>query len=418
MVEVLTPRRRAVKLPPVMAPRLDRRSRILSLLMVLEMAAYGVALAVFGASLPRVIREFGWSYLAAGTVLASSSVGFFLATLACGYLLRRFTTKTLLLAGSILAAAGLALFARRPAPLANVACNLAVGFGLGLLEVVCELEVIHLEGDGKSRLMNLVHAVFAIGAIAGPGLTAAFLARGVDWQLLFPSTAALLLALAVFAAAFRFPRDVRSAAAGDHAGRGALALLSREPLLVLITLLIFFYVGSEIGTSNWISEYFVVSLGLPATRAAFAVSVFWAGLLAGRLGISVFWHGQRHERLVLFLAAVCTVAFPALLVVRAPWLAFALVFVTGLGLSGIYPLGISLTGQRFGTGMAVGVVTTGGGIGSFVFPFLMSGVAQAAGLRSGFLLFAGANLMLVAISLLIGRSVSARIGPARATGDS
>ena len=394
-----------------MVSQLDRRSRVLYLLIVLEMAAYGVTLAVFGASLPRVIREFGWTYLAAGAVLGAGSAGFFLATLACGYLLRRFRTRTLLLAGSALAAAGLALFARLPGLLANLACNLAIGLGQGLIEVVCELEVIHLERDGKSRLMNLAHAVFAVGAIAGPGLTAAFLARGVDWQLLFPAAAALLVALAVFTLAFRFPRDVRGfAAPGDHAGHGALTFLRREPLLVLLTLLVFLYVGSELGTSNWISEYFVASLGLPAPRAAFAVSVLWAGLLAGRLVISFAWHGQRHERLVLVLAAAGTIALPALLAARTPWLAFALVFVTGLGLSGIYPLGISLTGQHFGTGMAVGIVTMGGGIGSFTFPFLMSGIAQAVGLRGGFLLFAAVNLLLVVTALLIGRMVQARVG--------
>jgi MFS family permease len=132
-------------------------------------------------------------------------------------------------------------------------------------------------------------------------------------------------------------------------------------------------------------------------------------MLAGRLVISLLWHGRRHERLVAALAAVCTAALPALLAVRAPWLAFALVFVTGLGLSGIYPLGISLTGQHFGTGMTVGFVTTGASIGSFTFPFLMSGIAQAVGLRGGFLLFAFANLLLVAVALLIGRSVAARL---------
>jgi fucose permease len=259
--------------------------------------------------------------------------------------------------------------------------------------------------------------VFAVGAIAGPGLTAAFLARGVEWQLLYPAAAVLFIALVVFTLAFRFPRDVRGLAApGDHAGHGALTFLRREPLLILFTLLVFLYVGSELGTSNWISEYFVASLGLPAPRAAFAVSVLWAGLLAGRLVISFAWHGQRHERLVLILAAAGTIALPALLAARTPWLAFVLVFAAGVGLSGIYPLGISLTGQHFGTGMAVGIVTMGGGIGSFAFPFLMSGIAQAVGLRGGFLLFAAVNLLLVVTALLIGRMVQARIsrleGPA------
>jgi hypothetical protein len=59
--------------------------------------------------------------------------------------------------------------------------------------------------------------------------------------------------------------------------------------------------------------------------------------------------------------------------------------------------------------MAVGLVAMGGGLGSFSFPFLMSGIAQAAGLRGGFILFAGANLLMGVIALLIGRSVSSRI---------
>jgi len=378
------------------------------------MGTYGITLAIFGAALPRVIREFSWSYLAAGLVLGSGAVGFFLATLASGYLLRRFSTRSLLLAGSALAAAGLALFARSPGPVPNLACNLAIGLGQGLIEVTCELEIIHLEHDGKSRLMNFAHAAFAVGAIAAPAMTAAFLARGAGWQLAFAAAAGLIALLAAFAAAVRFPRDVRTVAApGDHAGHGALALLGREPLVLLLVLLLFCYVGSELGTTNWISEYFVVSLGLTPAPAAFAVSVLWSGMLAGRAGISYFWHGRRHEHLVLALAAVCTVALPALLVARSPWLAFALAFVNGLGLSGIYPLGISLTGQQFGTGMAIGVVATGAGIGAFVFPFLMSAVAQAVGLRGGFLLFAAANLLLVTITLLVGRSVSARLAGAR-----
>ena len=53
-----------------MVPQLGRRSRVLYLLVVLEMAAYGVTLAAFGASLPRVIRELGWTCLGAGAVLA------------------------------------------------------------------------------------------------------------------------------------------------------------------------------------------------------------------------------------------------------------------------------------------------------------------------------------------------------------
>jgi fucose permease len=46
----------------------------------------GIATTV-GATLPLVIREFGWNYLVAGWIFAGSAAGFFISTFITGMLL-------------------------------------------------------------------------------------------------------------------------------------------------------------------------------------------------------------------------------------------------------------------------------------------------------------------------------------------
>ena len=68
----------------------------------------------------------------------------------------------------------------------------------------------------------------------------------------------------------------------------------------------------------------------------------------------------------------------------------ALLFLAGLGCSIYYPTVMTLLGARFpqAQSQAIGFAATGGGVGSFVFPFLMSSIAQNWGIRAGFATYA------------------------------
>ena len=71
--------------------------------------------------------------------------------------------------------------------------------------------------------------------------------------------------------------------------------------------------------------------------------------------------------------------------------------------------------------MAVGAVTTGGGIGSFTFPFIMAVLAQTMGIRGGFWFYlaprpvlvamAGALIRLTAAKMIGGKSPGKGISP-------
>ena len=156
--------------------------------------------------------------------------------------------------------------------------------------------------------------------------------------------------------------------------------------MILLCVAMILYLGTELGTSNWVAEYFVRELNAPIRDSSFAVSALWIGLLVGRLGLSAVKRRGRQESLLLAMSLFCVAALIGFLSVRRFLPAMTLVFALGLGYAGIYPLLVTLAGQAFRSSAAVGMLATSAGIGSFAFPYLLAAIAQAAGLKSGFFL--------------------------------
>jgi fucose permease len=376
-------------------------SRWLYVLFLCGFAVFGMIFTIAGAALPQIIRAFGWSYTVTGAVLAASAIGYAVSTFLSGWLAQRVPPKAVLVAGLLFGAAGMAFFVRTPSPWLNLLLNFGVGLCQGSLEVICDLEVIHMETNGQSRKMNLMHSTFCIGAIAGPGALGAILTSGYSMLSVFAVASGLMAAMAVLFAVTRFPAIRRETA---HARSQGMQVL-RQPFLLLMTGLLFVYVGIEIGVSSWISEYTVRVLGAAASTGAFLVALFWIGLFIGRLGISYFYKGTRQELLMLGIASLAAVALLATLLSRSVALVAVFAPIIGLGLSGMYPLTLTVVGRYHKSGIAVGTVTTGGATGAFVFPFIMALLAQTVGVQRGFWLYLAMNLALASITLAVVRMV-------------
>jgi fucose permease len=203
---------------------------------------YGSTLTIFGATIPRIIEEFNWSYTVTGLVFTVASVGFFVSAFMSGFLVERYKAKPFFIAALFLCATALSLFARTPSAIVNLLLNLVIGFSHGIMEVIINYEVIRLEKVGQSRLMNLLHAGFSIGAVIGPLGVSALLREGKEWNIIFPLIGGLFFILAIFFVTTPFfgpePRTVSSKA-------GGLSLL-RKPMFTLLCLAMLLYVGLEL----------------------------------------------------------------------------------------------------------------------------------------------------------------------------
>jgi fucose permease len=368
---------------------------------------FGTSSTLIGAALPKILLEFHWSYAIAGAVIAASALGSFLANYATGRIIGRFGPKATLGFGLGLNAAATALFAASPSPALNALLSFAIGFGQGFLEVGVNWSVLRMDKSGSGKAMSLMHGGFSVGAVLGPFATGLLMSVGAVWTAVYRCAAllfALLLAAILALPLGRLGRVEASRSKGAVRGRGPVRLLGFATLL--------FYVGVELGISNWSAEYFARCFGLGAATAAFVVSIYWGGLSLGRFGFPFLFRKAEPGRLLIGLSILLSLSVGLLAAAglggeAARPLAFLAVALSGLGSSCVYPMVISLVGAAHSAdpGPAIGFASTGGALGSFSFPFLMSAIAGGFGIKAGFFFYAALAVIEAALAAALVASL-------------
>ncbi len=365
----------------------NKELRILYVGLLCVFAVFGISMTIIGATLPGILADFSWSYTAAGSVIAATALGYFATAYAGGILLQRVSPKLIISVGLALQIAALFLFGRTASVALNFILCLFIGCGQGATEVTVNYCVVRIERKGQSHLMGIMHAAFSFGAVIGPLIIGLLIGAGLPWRIVFEGLGGIVLLLiaAILALPFKGLALERSEKK-SHAGSKP----ERQPLFYLAFIVLFLYVGIELGTSNWISEYFVSTLHATVSAGAFMVSVYWLGIMIGRIVIPLAFRRLEHSLVLLWLSIGCALTLAASLMMRSVAAAGLSFFFAGLSCSAVYPLVMSIIGQNFpaeAQSRAVGFAATGGGLGSLLFPVVMSAVAESAGIRNGFVFY-------------------------------
>jgi len=378
-------------------------------------ALFGISMTVIGATLPKIFVDFGWSYTTAGAIIAAGSIGYFLSSYLAGIFLSALGLRLTLSLSLLLIFAGLEFFAATPVPWLNMLLYFIVGVGQGGIELSVDWATLRMEGAGGGRAMSLMHGAFSIGAVVGPLIIAILISAHLEWTLIYRGIGVLFLAIAVF---MQFMPLAALGKDRGHIAGGSRRDLFRHPAYWLGFFALFVYVGVELGISNWVAEYFVRVFGAPIATGSFMVSLFWAGLLVGRFGVPFLQATIKREKIFIVLSVLMALSVIALASIGfmnngkiASVIAGVLVIFAGFGCSIIYPNIMSILGDLFPhtQSEAVGFAAMGGGMGGFVFPYLMSAVSAAWGIRTGFMIYALFSLVIVALNVSLVRA-EARAG--------
>jgi fucose permease len=177
-----------------------------------------------------------------------------------------------------------------------------------------------------------------------------------------------------------FPAPAPRAAGGAHAAAaarpGGASLAARVLPFAAIA---FAYVGVEASLTVFAVPYATGALHLSAERGASAISAFWLGLLAGRLGVLALPVALGARTLcaagALGAAALLGGVATRFGVVEATFLA------TGLALGCVYPLIMALVGARapHARGTAAGLAAGAGALGGSAVPWLTGAIGDAQG---------------------------------------
>lgn len=354
-----------------------------------------------GPALPALLDDLQLNYSLGGTILLGIYLGFMAATLTTGLLADALGHKAVLVLAGVCLAVGVTSFAAFSSPLWLTLAMVALGFGLGAVELGCNSLIVLLHPGDKGRYLNLLAVLHGMGSMIAPLYAGWLLAGGSSWRVVYRWDLVLILPLTGFFALTGFPP--KPADASDqidfrHIGRTAFS-----PVLLAHYFADLLYVAFEIGIASWMVEFLQKDRGQSVTQSTLALSIFFGLIMAGRFVGSFVVERFGYLRSVLLTALTASACVG--LSLFGPPLLWWLLPASGFFLSIIFPtITASISGSLKGNmNTILGLLFTFAGFGGIIGPWLVGLASDLGGIRFGFSLNLLFGLLTAALAYLLLR---------------
>ena len=368
----------------------------------LGMLTFGIVLTILGAVLPTVIEQFGIDKAQAGSLFLLMTFAILAASLAVGPLVDRYGYKGMLLLGTALIATGLEGIAFAGSMTALRVAIVFIGFGGGIINGGTNALVADISSEAKHANLNLLGVFFGIGAVGVPFVLAT-LGERFDHSTLISAVGALILIPFLFIAATAFPAPKHPqgfpiAAAGK---------LIRDPLLLMMGLMLFLESGLEITVGGWTSTFVKEELAVPARAALVILSLYWLGMMLARIALGALFRNVDPARAMYTCVAVGLTGSLLLLNTNDSTIAAISVFMLGVGLATTFPTVLGFLGHRYAdlSGTAFSLVIAMALCGGMLLPWVTGVVGGRYGMRGSFVIVPAALVLLAILLGILSRAL-------------
>ena len=397
--------------------KLDRQQKRLLYTCFYAFFVNGLVTLTLGSMMPDLKAAWGLTDTQGGVLLSAYSTGNMVAGFVSGviplYLGRRRSIAML----SSLCVVGMVMVAVFGAPALLFLAFLFAGTGRGSVTNFNN-RMVNILTDGDPAAANLLHGVFAAGAIVAPMIFLAL--RGlISWH-----AGPIFVAVCGTLSVVNFSRAV---VPDDHPSRADKANRSmafmKEPAFLVAAAMMLFYICSEYAINGWLVTYIqhkealAASFGksgeaLEAAIRAYSqtmATLLWAVILVGRLFCA--WLSERVsvKKLILIASVGEVLGFAGML--RADTIPMVTVSVAVLGfcMAGICPM-IYADAAYYTNNFpqATGALVVISAIGGMLMPTVVGVLADARGFGGGMAAILGAIVLLAVFS-----AVNAALRPKR-----
>lgn len=332
----------------------------------------GVVMTFLGPMLPHLAGRWSLNDSQSGTLIFAEFFSSMFGMLLSGFLVQRVGYRLTLMSGLVLMPAGLTLLAFSNFALGILAICI-FGVGYGVTTPAGNLRTAEINPARSASALNVINAVWGVGAMSSPFLVAIAL-RAHRPDLFLVCTSAALLVLLLILAFSQFVPDTHAEAGKDIP---AASLMSLKALPV-VCLLFFVYVGSETSFGNWVAMYARRIAPDDRTFATLTPSFFWGALLAGRALAPLVLRFARATAVARVGLTFAVLGGVAILSAQGIWLITIGSLLAGLGLASIFPISVSLLPRWFGDSArrASGAVFGSGNVGGAVLPWLVGQISD------------------------------------------
>lgn len=251
---------------------------------------------------------------------------------------------------------------------------LLLGMAEGALDVGGNTLLVWVHRHLVGPYMNGLHFFFGIGAFLTPLIVAQAVLLSGDITWAYWTLALLVVPVALWL--LRLPSP-----AAQKVAKGGPAGQVNHPLVVLIVLFFFLYVGAEVAFGGWIFTYAVELKVASEALAAYLTSGFWGALTVGRLLAIPIAARVRPRYILLGDLIGCLVSIGLVLLwpgsLLMVWLG---TLGVGMSMASIFPTTISLAERRMTvTGQVTGWFFVGASAGGMLLPWLIGQFFEGVG---------------------------------------
>jgi fucose permease len=359
---------------------------------------------ILGPIVPDMIRSFHLSLFAAGFLSFSFFIAYGVFSIPAGFLVERWGEKRIILSVFSIALFGSLLFASLHVFVVAVVSLFLIGSSMAALQVAIN-PLLRVAGGEEHFAFNMAFAqlIFGMASFLSPQIYS-YIVRNLEqaphrnlvlsglsrivpetmrWISMYWVFAVVISAIMLALAFTRFPAVQRKS--DEAAGTAAMYReLMRKPVVWLYFLSVFFYVGSEQGTANWMSEFLSRYHGYdPQTTGASAVGWFWGLMTIGCFIGMILLKFFDSRRVLGAFGIGALVCLSVALFSPAPIARFAFPCI-GLFASVMWPVVISLglNSVLEHQGALAGILCTGI-VGGAIAPLVIGRIADTFGLRAG-----------------------------------
>lgn len=355
----------------------------LLLIIYLAFISLGLPDSLLGAAWPVAYAQLGVPVSYAGFVSIFITAGTVISSLISVRVIKRFGTGGVTAACVLLTASALMgiSFSDRFIYL----CLFAVPLGLGGGAIDAALNnyvALHY----KASHMSFLHSFWGVGATAGPLIVAFYLAHGANWRGGYRTVSIIQFVLAVVMLASLSLWKRVPHAEKEQTGNEPVVINNRDAITrrgaIAAVLSFFFYCAGETTTGLWAATYFVNVRGVEPSIAASWGSLFFFGIMGGRMVTGLLAIRIKEKTLVNIGIAIAAVgaATLALPLPRAFQLGGLLLY--GIGCAPVFPNLIHITPRRFGASHSqaiIGLQMAAAYTGSTLMPPLVGWIGQKIG---------------------------------------
>ena len=353
----------------------------------------GFGFSSWASRIPTIQQNLHLSEGQLGGVLFALPAGLMCTLPVTGYLLRRFSSRYIMMTGAVLFNIMLCLVGFAQETWQLIILLFFFGSSRNLFNISANAQSIGVQALYDRSIIATFHGIWSVAGFAGAAIGYLMVTMNVapSYHLLMIST--LLLVFTIY----YYPKTLPDQPVKETVKRAAFALPDKS--LLKYSLICFACMATENTMYDWSGLYFEKIVGTSKSTAVAAFGIYMVAMTTGRFIGDRLVNRLGIKSMLLYSGWFILTGLLLAIVLPYPVTAGIGFIFAGLGVACVVPLVFSLAGRSKSTnsGQTLASISTIGYLGFMVVPPLVGLVAQATSLRWSFAIMAICGLAIVAL---------------------